>query len=632
MKYSGVTTNLFSLLSKAIAMKLPSFEVLWTHALHTLRRFPMVLLSAAIGTGAALYMMEKDAWEKLPALQNVLPAAILGVSLFFVLTVLAEKRQWLQWVHALAQTLGGLALVFYYFSLPDDGFSQHEAHAMRFALFFLASHSLVAFAPYAGKGELNGFWQYNKTLLLRFLTAAFYSAALFIGLAVALLAVDQLFELNVKEERYGQLFFVIGGLFNTWFFLAGAPKDFAALERERDYPKGLKVFTQYVLLPLVVIYLTILYAYEAKIILEWDWPKGWVANLVLAFSVVGILALLLLHPVQQQSENKWVLRFGKWYYVALIPLVIMLLLAIQRRISDYGITESRYFVLAMGLALAVVVVYFIASRAKNIKIIPMLLCGLAFFSAFGPWGAFTVSRKSQTYRLERLLAKNNLLRDGFATKAVQAPPKEDVDQIYSILRYLNERHGKEALQPLFKENLETLLTPSDSTKIVARHNLPRLTLELLELQLGEQTGSGYWHLEAQQETLLPVAGFETLIHLRGLGKKDSTQSFTDETKRYTFSLDKDRRSLHLIVQDTHSDTLRFELAPWISNHLHATSDAPRGRMQLPREKLALEQALSDLEAKIYFNRVNGSHENGVLKVNWLDAEVLLRRREQPQGR
>lgn len=607
-------------------MKLPSLEVLFTHALRTLRRFPMVLLSAASGVGTMLYVLEKDAWDKLPALQNVLPTAILGVSLFFMLTALAEKRRWPQWLHVLAQSLGALALVFYYFSLHDDGFFNHEAQAMRFALFFLASHSLVAFAPYAGKGELNGFWQYNKTLLLRFLTSAFYSAALFLGLLVALLAVDNLFELNLRDVRFGQLFLVIGGLFNTWFFLAGAPKEYEALERESDYPKGLKVFTQYVLLPLVVIYLAILYAYEAKIILEWNWPKGWVANLVLAFSVVGILALLLLHPVQQQSENKWVLRFGKWYYVALIPLVVMLLFAIQRRISDYGITESRYFVLVMGLALAVVVVYFILSRAKNIKIIPMLLFTLAFFSAFGPWGAFTVSRKSQTQRLESFLLKHNLLSNGFAIKAAQAPPKEDVDEIFSILRYLNERHGVAALQPFFKENLDSLITPSDSAKVVSRHDLPRLALEVMGLQLGEQTGAGYWRLEAQPEAFLPIAGYETLIHLRGLNKHDSTQSFAAEAERFTFAFDKEERRLLLMVQGTSSDTLRFDLAPWVSHRLLETSNPPGDPMQLPREKLVLEQTSPHFAAKIFFNRVNGSHENGAIKVHWFDAEVLLRRR------
>jgi hypothetical protein len=607
-------------------MKLPSLEVLFTHARRTLRRFPLVLLSAMSGVGAMLYVLEKDAWEKLPWLQNVLPAAVLGVSLFFMLTALAEKRRWPQWLHVLAQGLGALALVFYYFSLPDDGFSHYEAHAMRFALFFLASHSLAAFAPYAGKGEINGFWQYNKTLLLRFLAAAFYSAALFIGLTVALLAVDNLFELHVKGERYGQLFFVIAGLFNTWFFLAGAPKDFDALERDDDYPKGLKVFTQYVLLPLVVIYLAILYAYEAKIIIEWSWPKGWVANLVLFFSVVGILALLLLHPIQRQSGNKWVSRFAQWYYVALIPLVIMLLLAIQVRIADYGVTESRYFVLAMGLALAALVLYFIFSREKNIKIIPILLCGLALFSSCGPWGAFTISRKSQSQRFESLLIKNNLLSNGFVVKARQDVSKEDAEQIFSIVQYLQQRHGLETLQPWFQQDLDSLVASKDSSKAVSPHDLPRLALGLMGLRLDGLEGSGHWSLAAQREAVLPIAGYESLLRLQGLSAADSTQSFVHEARRYTFTLEKDRRRLALTVQEVGTDTLRFELGPWIDALLLEHAFEPGTRASLPRTKLVFEQASAHLEVKIGFNSLRGERAEGKLKLTFIDAEVLIRRR------
>ncbi len=606
-------------------MKLPSLKILFEHTLQTLRRFPLVLMSAAAATIVMVYMIEIDGFNT-PKLENLAPAAALGIPLFFMLTVLAEKRNWGRPFALLAQSVGVLALVCYYFTLPSAGISNSEAHAIRFLLFALVSHSLVSIAPYLNQGELNGFWQYNKSLLLRFVTAGLYSFTLFIGLSIALLAVDQLFELNVKEVRYPQLFCLIVGLFNTWFFLAGAPKDYAALERDEDYPKGLKVFTQYVLLPLVVIYLAILYAYEAKILLAWNWPQGWVANLVLFFSVVGILAPLLLHPIQRQSENKWVSRFAQWYYVALIPLVIMLLLAIQVRIADYGITESRYFVLVMGLALAAVVLYFIFSREKNIKIIPILLCGLALFSSCGPWGAFTVSRKSQSHRFESLLRKNNLLSNGLVIKATQDVSNEDVEQIFSIMRYLQQRHGLAALQPWFKQNLDSLITSKDSSKAVSPNDLPRLALGLMGLSWDGHGTPGRWNLVAQREAVLPIAGYESLLRLQGLNAVDSTQSFVHEARRYAFALEKDQCHIVLTAQDTWTDTLRFELGPWLEERLREYATERGREFFLPREKLVIEQASQRLEVKIGFNNMHGQRSAGKLKLISVDAEVLIRRR------
>lgn len=606
-------------------MKLPSLKILLVRALQTLRRFPLVLMSAAVATTVSVYMIEHDG-KVSPTLENLLPTAALGIALFFMLTVLAEKRNWSPALTWLVQSAGVLTLVCYYFTLPDTGIGKSEAHAMRFLLFALVVHSLVSFAPYLNRGELNGFWQYNKSLLLRFLTAGFYSAALFIGLSIALLAVDQLFELHIRGVRYPQLFFIISGLFNTWFFLAGAPRDFAALESDDDYPKGLKVFTQHVLLPLVVIYLAILYAYEAKIIFEWNWPKGWVANLVLFFSVVGILALLLLHPIQRLQENKWVSRFAKWYYLALIPLVAMLLLAIQVRINEYGFTESRYFVLVMGLALAAVVLYFIFSREKNIKIVPVLLCAIAFFSSFGPWGAFTVSRQSQAQRFEKLLMKHNLLREGVIIKAAQAAPPEDVQQLFSIMQYLQQRHGSAALQPWFKENLDSLVTTKDSSAVVSPNDLPRLALDLMGQQLGAHETARHWSLVAQPETLLPLAGYESMLYLRGLNATDSTQSFVDEARRYTFTLDKKGCQILLTTQDVGADTLRFEVAPLIESLLQERAFALQKEPSLARAKLVLQQASSHVEAKIYFNSMNGERIDGKFSLNFIDAEVLIRRR------
>jgi hypothetical protein len=69
-------------------------------------------------------------------------------------------------------------------------------------------------------------------------------------------------------------------------FLAGFPRDFSNPATISDYPQGLKIMTQYVLLPLVTLYLLILYAYLAKVIFTAHWPSGWVAYLVLAATLV----------------------------------------------------------------------------------------------------------------------------------------------------------------------------------------------------------------------------------------------------------------------------------------------------------------------------------------------------------
>ncbi|MBK7099951.1 MAG: DUF4153 domain-containing protein [Sphingobacteriales bacterium] len=132
------------------------------------------------------------------------------------------------------------------------------------------------------------------------------------GLFAALAAIDNLFEANIRSTFYLRTFLLIGIGFNTLFFLGGLP-DVRNHNYENQYPKGLKIFAQYVLIPLLIVYLVILLIYEGKIMLEWSLPKGYVSMLILGYAVFGILSLLLVFPIKDQAENKWIKWFSKFF-------------------------------------------------------------------------------------------------------------------------------------------------------------------------------------------------------------------------------------------------------------------------------------------------------------------------------
>ena len=202
-----------------------------------------------------------------------------------------------------------LLLVSFYFAINRK--IDTEQDFLFFALWCVATHFLAAIPAFNTFDELNGFWQWNKQLFIRFLTSALYSSVLYAGISIALLAVKMLFNFDIKPVVFGYLFAAIGILFQTTFFLGGISEPIADLQQTTDYPKGLKFFTQYVLLPLLLLYFAILYLYMGKIIVNFSLPKGSVCYLILGFSVVGILSLLLLHPLlDDEKEAKWVRTVG----------------------------------------------------------------------------------------------------------------------------------------------------------------------------------------------------------------------------------------------------------------------------------------------------------------------------------
>ncbi|MBN8701935.1 MAG: DUF4153 domain-containing protein [Bacteroidetes bacterium] len=482
-----------------MALQFPSLSVVVTGVQNTIKRFPFVLASAIIASAVSMYMLELKGAEEYnhEYLWKIVMCCWLGLNLFLSISLIAEQGNHSTTQKYAAQFFGITILIVYYFILPEFG-RISISDGTRYFLFSLGLHLLVSFSPFIARGWINGFWQFNKTLFLRFLLSAFYSAVLYLGIALAVFAIDQLFSVHIKGHRYAQLWFFIAGVFNTWLFLAGVPKNLEELENVTDYPKGLKMFTQFVLLPLVAIYLAILYAYGIKISIHWELPKGWVSWLVNAFSVFGILSLLLIWPLRNDEGNKWISTFSRWFYRALFPLLVLLGVAIGKRVLQYGITENRYFVLVVALWLTGIAAYFLLSKAKNIKVIPVTLFFIAFLSSFGPWGAFSISEKSQVNRLKKLLTEEKILVDGKIKKAANI--NSNKNQISSIVHYLAKHHRFDAIKPWFNENLDSIFAPiTNYTYYTRRYNYRHDAEKILALMGVGDNYSGYNYNEGDDK-------------------------------------------------------------------------------------------------------------------------------------
>jgi hypothetical protein len=323
----------------------------------------------------------------------------------------------------------------------------------RYVQLGVAFHLLVAFLPFAGHDRPNAFWQYNRALFIRFLWAAASSATLWLGLSLALVAVDKLFGVDVPPEGYGRLCFVIAFVFNTWFFLGGVPTDLDALDARQDYPAALRVFAQYTLLPLVSVYLVILTLYFGKVVVTWDWPSGWIGNLVSGVAGAGILTLLLVHPLVERADQRWIAVFARDFWLGVLPAVVMLWLALYQRVHQYGLTEPRYYLLGLSLWLGAIAAYYVVTRSRSIRVVPVSLCLVALVTFAGPWGAFSVSERSQLGRLRGLLGRHGMLAEGRIRPATGSIPPADQREISAIVRYLVETHGPARLVPLLGDSL-----------------------------------------------------------------------------------------------------------------------------------------------------------------------------------
>ena len=393
-------------------MKLLSFREISLDTLRTLRRFPFIVATSLLGVISALILIDYEGPPGTSILFNIVYAAIPGILLLLALTLTAEKRRWNTRVTLGTQLAGVIALSAYASTLPSLLIDTPAADLVRLMTVTIAMTFLTAYAPFAMEGSINGFWHYNKVLVFRVLLAFLYSTVLYIGLILALLAINNLFSIDIQPKRYGELAVFIYGFINTMIFLRGIPEDLDSLDGITEYPKGLKIFVQYILLPLSTVYLIIIYAYAAKILFMWNWPQGWISRMILGYSVTGFLSLLFLYPVHTKEENGWMRTVFRSFFISMIPLLVLFPLALFRRISQYGMTENRYVAVMIAVWMSLIIIYFIFSRKKNIKLIPLTMFILSLVMIAGPWNMFAVSEQSQRRRLEGILTQAGILTGG----------------------------------------------------------------------------------------------------------------------------------------------------------------------------------------------------------------------------
>ncbi|KAA6440176.1 DUF4153 domain-containing protein [Dyadobacter flavalbus] len=427
--------------------QLPSLQTLAKSLFHTFTRYKWIVLIVFVKTILLIWHNETafDDKNSRYLLLRAIFTAFIALPLALAVELAAERRLWKTSVKiAIMAILASLLALFFFTLAPEP--DQDDLY--RFFLFMAGAHLLVSFAPFLGFNEPNGFWQFNKSLFLQILNATLYAVTLYIGLLIAVETVKFLFNIRFSFQIEQDLMAVTFSLFHTLFFLSKIPEPLAGLEQETSYPSGLKIFTQYVLLPLEVIYLVILYVYTGKILVQWKLPEGGVAYLVLAFSTAGILALLLLYPLQNNQHERWINLFSRRFYLALLPLILLLFTGIFRRINDYGITENRYLVAVLAFWLLGITVYFLFGKKEDIRWIPVTLSIICFVLPIGPWNIFTVAKNSQLRQFHDLLTEYKLLDNHGKITGKAKMPAEDYEQVFSIARFFTSR-DKEALAGYF---------------------------------------------------------------------------------------------------------------------------------------------------------------------------------------
>jgi hypothetical protein len=369
---------------------------------------------------------------------------VVGVDLFVESQGRSQRARGIAWIAGVAV----IALLFHF---------EWEAWLFPPLLFGFLLFA-VGLAAQLGRGERNAaFWLFNHRLWFAAALALIGAVLFGGGLSIILKTLNFLFGLELPQKWHECIWTIAIGFLAPVSWLALAPQNFTdriSGEETEFTTRAVATIVRFVLVPLLLVYTAILYAYALKIGIAGTLPKGTLGSLVVGYLLAGAATLLLAYPIRDSGGVPVRLFWRYWVWLTVLP-VLLLFLAVYTRIAAYGLTEPRYAVVLIGLWALILALWRMVRRGESfdLRMIPGLLAVLLLAASFGPWGIVGASVRSQTAELAGILREKGMLADGKfvrPAKGSDSPLGTSAARVRQIEYYLNTRHALHSLAPWFE--------------------------------------------------------------------------------------------------------------------------------------------------------------------------------------
>lgn len=418
-----------------------------------IERFPLTVFCSVVVFILSVYLVENPELKNENLLNELHKMVILlGMSIPLTLALelarekyLSGKNRWvIRSINALITLVFIIFYRFYYLSGKNssstlDSLEQLMATGIIFFLCFLL-------VPVIGKKDEEE--KYFQSVIVDKTVTILFSVVLFLGLIAVFATIDGLSLIKLDSNIYIETWLFVVFVFSVIFFLSKLKKVDESLENYEIH-KIFKFLIYFIVIPLITTYTGILYVYFGKMLITRSWPQGLVSHLILWYTIFSLFIMIMVTPMAKKDSVARV--FKKYFPFASLPLLVLSIVSISKRISQYGVTPSRYFVVLLAMWLIFCMVSSIFKARLSVILISLIT--VVYISVFTPVNNRRITLMSQNKRFEKILVKHGLLKDG---KLVKKPElaKEKKYEVTDVLNYIlginDRRNDIENLKPFGK--------------------------------------------------------------------------------------------------------------------------------------------------------------------------------------
>ncbi len=420
----------------------------------SIRRFPVTSVMILVTTLWLLYYIEFPLVSKNVeiAMNFVLPmSCLLSLSVSIWCRVFSYSRA----KEATAQIIAGIAtlcdmiyLLMFGGEMSATGWVGHMAAVA-------AGITAILFIPSKGRISERVSWMFTNLQLANIFTTACISLCLLIAIMIIGLTIDTLI-FNLSYKTYAEIDVILCFMLCSYIMLSRIPSKDECENRSESYePSGFRIgLTKYLVLPVTLVYMAILYIYGLKILFLWELPNGIICWSVSGLALVVIFVLFLLEALRKKGTDSYTLLSCRMLPWLMLPLLVMMSVAIGYRINQYGITPARLYVAAFNLWCYSAFVYLGCRRNSwRLNKVAISFAVIFLITSIIPGANFTsISNRYMQNAVKRQLISAGIKtfpadRETFA-KAYESLDRKSKRDIYEKLNYLDSWNNHDLISDI----------------------------------------------------------------------------------------------------------------------------------------------------------------------------------------
>lgn len=222
-----------------------------------------------------------------------------------------------------------------------------------------------------------------------------------------------------------------------------------------------KIGGQFILLPLMALYMLVLYAYIVKIGISWELPKGTVTWMTTVMMVELLFTAFLLYPrIYGEANGRFWLFVRKALPWLAIPPLALMTIGLIRRVNDYGWTVDRFYATAFNAWCYMACLMLIIASFREKKVLTRLIASFClFFLLLSVIPGMNVAQFTQRLLTRQISDRISQADVAFPDTAIYGKdlpewldrlPVEQAEPIYSKMHYMRNTFGNASISEWIK--------------------------------------------------------------------------------------------------------------------------------------------------------------------------------------